>query len=153
MPLSRINENAMFALKPPKAIKRPLVTRHHGIKLSDEYAWLRVENWEEAMNEPSLLPADIRTQIEAENSYAEAMLADTAELRQLLLAEMKNRIKPDDSSVPLVDGPWAYYSYFVAGMEHARLCRRPSGGGIESILLDPNLEAVRDRDQLVRSNL
>jgi oligopeptidase B len=130
----------MSALKPPKAIKRPLVTRHHGIRLSDEYAWLRAENWEETLNEPSLLPADIRKQIEEENSYAEAMLADTAELRRLLLAEMKSRIKPDDSSVPMVDGPWAYYWCFVAGMEHARLCRKPTGGGIESILFDPNVE-------------
>jgi oligopeptidase B len=132
----------MSSRKPPKAVKRPCTSRHHGIELVDEYAWMRAENWEEVMNDQSLLPTDIHAQIEAENTYADAMLADAAELRKVLLSEMKNRIKADESSVPLVDGPWAYYSSFAGGMEYARLCRRPASGGSESVLLDPNVEAA-----------
>ena len=35
-----------------------------------------------------------------------------------LFAEMKSRISEVDSSVPALDGPYAYYSRYAAGNEH-----------------------------------
>jgi oligopeptidase B len=126
---------------PPRAARRPLSTTRHGVTLTDDYAWLRAENWQEVMRDPSVLDQEIRTYLEAENAYTDVALAPTAQLQAELFAEMKGRLKPDDASVPSPDGPFDYYSGFVAGGQYPRLCRRPSGGGEEQVLLDGNAEA------------
>jgi oligopeptidase B len=126
---------------PPVAARRPQVSVHHGVDLIDEYAWLRAENWQEVMRDPGALSPDIRTYLEAENAYTEAALADTADLKARLFAEMKGRIKEDDSSVPAPDGPFAYFRSYVAGGQYPRIGRCPRAGGPEELLLDGNREA------------
>ena len=91
------------------------------------------------MRAPETLPADIRAYLEAENAYTEAVMADTQEVQADLFAEMKGRIKEDDSAPPAPDGPWAYYTSFVAGGEYPLVCRRPRHGkGEEQVLVDGN---------------
>ena len=46
---------------PPKADCRPLTMTHHGIERNDKYAWLKDENWQEVMRDPSKLKKEIRT--------------------------------------------------------------------------------------------
>ena len=128
-------------LPPPVAARRPKFSVHHGVELVDEYAWLRADNWQEVMRHPSALDPEIRAYLDAENAYTEAALADTAELQGALYAEMKARIKEDDSSVPAPDGAFEYFTSYVTGGQYPRLCRRPRGGGPEEILLDGNKEA------------
>src|SRR6266511_4881833 len=94
---------------PPRAPERPRSTTHHGVVLVDEYAWLKDENWQAVMRDPGLLDPAIRAYLEAENAYADAALADTVSLQDTLFAEMKARIKEDESSVPSPEGPYAYY--------------------------------------------
>jgi oligopeptidase B len=66
-------------------------------------------------------------------------MADTKALQEKLFAEMKGRIKEDDSSVPAPDGPYDYYSSFVKGGQHPRYARKPRGAeGPEQLLLDGN---------------
>jgi oligopeptidase B len=131
----------MPSIKPPAAAKRLSVSRHHGIDLIDEYAWLRAENWRAVWEDPTRLPAEIRVHLQAENAYTRAMLADTASIQRMLAEEMQRRVEQDDSSVPARDGPWLYYSRFLAGAEYPRLCRRPYRGGPETVLLDGSREA------------
>jgi oligopeptidase B len=107
----------------------------------DEYAWLRAENWREVMRDPAALDPQIRAHLEAENAFTEVALADTQALQEELFAEMKGRLKQDDATVPAPDGPFEYFTSYVAGGQYARLCRRPRGGGPEEILLDGNKEA------------
>ncbi|MEZ5872373.1 MAG: S9 family peptidase [Nitratireductor sp.] len=126
---------------PPHARKQPQVSTHHGIVLSDPYAWIRADNWQEVMRDPSKLDAGIRSHLEAENKYQKALMADTEGLQKTLFAEMKARIKEDDSSVPMRDGAWAYGVRFTTGGEHAKYVRLPSGGGEESVMLDGDKEA------------
>ena len=57
---------------------------------------------------PRVLDPEIRAHLEAENAYQAALMADTEALQKTLFAEMKGRIKEDDSSVPMKDGPFAY---------------------------------------------
>jgi len=125
----------------PTTEKRPRQETVHGITRTDEYAWLRAENWQEMFKDPSVLDPAIRAHLEAENAYQAALLADTAELRAALFAEMKGRIKEDDSSVPLKDGPYAYGSSFRLGGQHPRYFRTPRDGGAEEVLLDGDAEA------------
>ncbi len=115
----------------------PLVRSFHGVTLTDPHAWLRAENWREVMRDPSLLAPDIRAFLEAENAATQIWFASLAGLQRELVTEMRARIKEDDSSVPAVDGPFAYFTRFREGGQHPLICRRPAGAiAGETILLD-----------------
>ncbi|WP_187970158.1 S9 family peptidase [Aquibium microcysteis] len=130
------------AIPAPSADRRPVHDTHHGVTRTDDYAWLRAGNWQEVFRDPSVLDADIRAHLEAENAYQQAMLADLEPLRKRLFSEMKGRIKEDDSSVPMKDGPFAYGSSYVIGGEQPRYFRTPRDGGSEELLLDGDAEAA-----------
>ncbi|MDQ4061699.1 MAG: S9 family peptidase, partial [Pseudomonadota bacterium] len=129
------------SVTPPVAERRLVRSVHHGIERIDDYAWLRAENWREVMKDPSCLAPDIRAHLEAENAYAEAMLAPLGALRAQLFEELKGRIKQDDATVPAPDGPFAYGLRYVAGAQHPRLTRVPRDGGPEETLLDAEILA------------
>jgi len=124
------------SLTPPLAPRRPHSFACHGITIADDYAWLKDENWQEVLREPELLNADIRRYLEAENGYTEALLGHTASLQKKLVAEMRGRIKEDDSSVPSPDGPFAYFRKFREGGQHELFGRVPRNGGEEKLVLD-----------------
>ena len=75
---------------PPVARKDHTETTLHGVILTDDYAWLRdKEN------------PEVTAYLEAENAYAEAVMAPLAGLREELYQEMLSHIKQTDVSVPL----------------------------------------------------
>lgn len=125
------------APQPPTARKDPKVIEQLGRTRTDNYAWMRDENWKEVLRDPSVLAPEIREHLDAENAYTKSMLAGTEALQAELFAEMKGRIKEDDSSVPAPDGPWDYYVRYDAGAEHPIHARRPRGQTEgEEVLLD-----------------
>ncbi|GJE07716.1 MULTISPECIES: S9 family peptidase [Methylobacterium] len=109
----------------PRAAVRPRETTVHGRTLSDPYAWLKDPNWREVLKDPAALDPEIAAHLKAENAYAEAGLAGTADLRTRLVAEMRGRIREDDAGVPEPDGPFAYYTRHRQGGQHPLVCRRP----------------------------
>jgi oligopeptidase B len=128
----------------PTARRAPSTTTHHGISITDDYAWLRASNWQEVMRKPLTLDAEIRSYLEAENAYTGAMLADTKALQETLFQEMKARLKEDDRQVPQPHGPFEYFPRFVKGGQYAQLCRLARGGSADDaqVLLDGNAEAT-----------
>ncbi len=128
-------------IEEPRTEEHPSSDTRHGITRTDEFAWLRAANWQEVFKDPSALDPAIRAHLEAENAYQSAMLADLADLRKQLFEEMKGRIKEDDSTVPMRDGPFAYGSSFRIGGEQPRFFRTPREGGSEAIILDGDAEA------------
>jgi oligopeptidase B len=126
----------------PRAERQPKASTWHGITLTDDYAWLRAENWRDVMRDPDALDPKIRDYLEAENAYTQASLAHTETLQETLFAEMKGRIKEDDSTVPSADGPYAYYVRYREGGQHPIMCRQPREGGAEQELLDGDALAV-----------
>jgi oligopeptidase B len=123
-------------LTPPVAPRRPHSFTTHGITVVDDYAWLKDENWQEVLRDPSILDADIRKYLEAENAYTESLLGHTAPLQKRLVKEMRGRIKEDDSSVPSPDGVYAYLRKFREGGQHELFGRSPRDGGDAEIILD-----------------
>ena len=121
---------------PPRAERHPRTATWHGVTLADDYAWLRAENWREVMRDPSRLDPKIRAYLTEENAYTKAALDHTEALQQTLFAEMKGRIKEDDSTVPSPDGPHAYYVRYREGGQHPIVCRQPREGGPEQVMLD-----------------
>jgi oligopeptidase B len=129
-------------LTPPVAPRRAHAFTTHGIEVVDDYAWLKDENWQEVLRDPSILNADIRKYLEAENAYTESLLGHTAPLQKRLVKEMRGRIKEDDSSVPSPDGVYAYLRKFREGGQHELFGRSPRDGGDAEIILDGDELAV-----------
>ncbi|NIX76867.1 S9 family peptidase [Microvirga terricola] len=113
----------------------------HGVQVRDDYAWLKAENWKDVLKDPDTLDSAIRTCLEQENAYAKEALSGTEAFQERLVAEMRARIKEDDSSVPEPDGPFAYFTRYREGGQHPLVCRRPRDGGDEAVLLDCDREA------------
>lgn len=127
--------------KPPLAKKQTYSQTHHGQTTQDDYHWLRAENWQEALRDPELLPAEIKDYLHAENAYYDAAMADTMDLQGTLIDEMRGRMQDDVSYVPEKWGDYAYNIRYAAGQEHPIFFRTPRDGGAEQILLDFNKEA------------
>ncbi|MFJ6322557.1 MULTISPECIES: S9 family peptidase [unclassified Rhizobium] len=125
---------------PPVAPKHPVTDTRHGISRSDDYAWLRADNWQAMFKDPSILAPEIRAHLEAENTYMNAAMTDTKDLQKVLFGEMKGRIKEDDSSVPVKDGPYAYGTLFVTGGEQPHYFREARNGGDRKLLLNGDKE-------------
>jgi oligopeptidase B len=121
---------------PPVAARRDTRRIIHGRALDDPYDWLAAKNWREVLRDPDALPVDIAELIKAENAYCARVMAPLKDLRTTLVAEMRARVKEDDSDVPDPDGPFAYYERFHEGAEHPLYCRTPRHGGAETILLN-----------------
>ena len=130
----------------PQAEQCPLERTFHDLRLIDEYAWLKAENWREVMRDPFQLDPAILAYLQAENDYCERALADTKSLQETLFAEMKGRIKEDDSSAPDPDGPYAYYVRYRKEGQHPLLCREPRDS-----LHFPSMQAagVKPEEQLL----
>lgn len=128
---------------PPEAPLRPETHRLHDRERSDEYGWMKDPAWQKVMRSPELLDPEIRTYLEANNSYTESLLAPQKALMEDLFEELKGRIKEDDSSVPSPDGPFEYYHRYEQGGQHPVFCRRATGGGEadEQVVLNGNLLA------------
>jgi oligopeptidase B len=131
-----MTERTLVPAPPPVPAGTPVTTVRHGVTLTDEFAWLRDANWQQVMHDPGVLDPAIRKHLDAENAYADAMLAPTVLLQQTLIAEMRGRIKEDDSTVPAADGPFSYFSRYREGGQHPCICREPRGGGGSEVLID-----------------
>ncbi|MFW8586299.1 S9 family peptidase [Rhizobium beringeri] len=132
---------------PPAAPKKPISDTRHGITRTDDYAWLRADNWQAMFKDPSILDPEIRRHLEAENTYMNAAMEDTKPLQKVLFSEMRGRIKEDDSSVPMKDGAYAYGTFYVTGGEQPRYFRIARDGNvadetIRTVLLDGDKEAA-----------
>ena len=119
---------------PPSPIARKdrKETQLHGVVLTDDYAWLRDKD-----------DPEVTAYLEAENAYAEALMAPLAGLRDELYAEMLSHIKQTDVSVPFRDGGWWYYTRTEEGQQYAIHCRTHGSPNAtedapEQVILDGN---------------
>jgi len=119
------------AARPPVAEKHPLTTVVHDRTRTDDYAWLREKD-----------RSDVVAYLEAENAYADAVMAPTRALQEQLYAEMLSHIKQTDLSVPYRKGAYLYYSRTEEGKQYPIYARkRGSTDAAEEITLDLNLLA------------
>jgi oligopeptidase B len=132
-------ENMTEKLTPPVAEKRAHSFTHHGITIEDPYHWLKDQSY------PKVDDADVLDYLKQENAYFEANMAAHKPLTDQLFAEMKARIKEDDSSVPQKDGDWIYWSKFDAGAQYRKYYRKAVTGGSDQLILDEN-ELAKGKD-------
>jgi oligopeptidase B len=109
---------AMTVTTPPVAAKIPHSFTHHGITVSDDYAWLRDPKY------PEVTDKAVLAHLEAENAWFESRMADRKPLIDTLFKEMRGRIKEADTSVPQKDGDYLYWIEFEEGAEYKKWWRR-----------------------------
>ena len=127
---------------PPQHPRIPAEVGRFGHRRIDDYAWFRPKDWLAVLRDPASLDAPIRAAVEAENAYAEAMLAPSAGLQQEL-AERIAALEPlGAAQLEVRAGDWLYFKRQAAGAEYAAWLRRAVAGGAEQVLLDPNVEAA-----------
>ena len=118
-------------IKPPVAKKKPTVLVAHGNTRIDNYFWLN--------NRKDKAVIDY---INQENKYTKSQLKSTAPLQKELFAEMKGRMKEDESSAPYFKNGYWYYERYIKGNEHPLICRKnKSLKNKEEILINENEEA------------
>ncbi|WP_179505598.1 MULTISPECIES: S9 family peptidase [unclassified Sphingomonas] len=122
------------AAKPPVAAKKPQSFTHHGVTVTDDYAWLRDPGY------PEVKDPEILAHLEAENAWFQAHMAPRQPLIDTLFAEMRGRIKEADKSVPQKDGDWLYWIEYEEGAEYKKWWRRPvdaaADGSADELILD-----------------
>src|SRR5215217_4556435 len=116
--LTACSKKPMSRPAPPVARKEPKRIEQLGRVRVDDYAWMKDDNWQKVLRDPTLIKADVKEHLTAENAYTKAMLASTEPLQAQMFEEMKGRIKEDDASVPDADGAWEYYTRFEKGAQH-----------------------------------
>ncbi|OYW47036.1 MAG: S9 family peptidase [Sphingomonadales bacterium 12-68-11] len=121
-------------LAPPVAAKKPATATHHGIALSDDYAWLRDPGY------PEVTDKEVLAHLEAENAWFQARMKPHQDTIDALFKEMRARIKEADKSVPQKDGAFLYWIEFEEGAEYKKWWRRPVGatddGSADELILD-----------------
>ena len=115
------------AITPPIAKKVPKSSTIHGDTRVDDYAWLRDKKNPEVI-----------AYLQAENAYADAVMAPHESLRTRLYDEMLSRVKQTDASVPYRRGAWFYNSKTAAGKQYATIVRQKTLDAPEELILDVN---------------
>jgi oligopeptidase B len=118
--------------QPPMTEKKTKTTKIHDDTMVDDYFWLREKTNPEVI-----------AHLEAENTYAEAMMKPTAALQGKLYKEMVGHIKETDVSVPYRWGNYFYYTRTEQGKQYPINCRKKGD-------LDAKEEVVLDQNELAK---
>ena len=119
---------ALAGPRPPVARVQPTPLKGIGPDRIDNYYWL------ENRDSPEVL-----AYLNAENAYAESVMAPTKPLENKLYKEIIGRLKQDDSTVPYKVGGYFYYTRYEEGGEYPIFCRkRGSTEAKEEVLLNGN---------------
>jgi oligopeptidase B len=120
--------SACATMQPPVAKIVPERLEENGNVRIDDYYWLKERDNPEVIS-----------YLESENAYTRAVMRHTRGLQKKLFGEIKNRIKPNDESVPYLYDGYYYYTRFERGREYAIYCRKPGSlDAPEEIMLDGN---------------
>lgn len=115
-------------LQPPVAKIIPKTLEKHGDKRIDNYYWLNERENPEVID-----------YLNKENEYYQKSTAHTKPLQDDLFAEMKSRIKEDDSSVPYFYNGYYYITRYETGKDYPIYSRKKGTlEAQEEILFDCN---------------
>lgn len=129
----------IFAMDSPVAEIKPYSFELHGIKLEDNYHW---------MKDKSRTEEEVLKYLEAENKFTDDYMGHTQGLQDTLFKEFKSRIREEDSSVPYKLKNYWYYSRDEKGYQYPKYCRKyASLDNNEDVYLDVN-ELAEGREYL-----
>lgn len=124
--------------KPPFAKQKKHSTFVHGIKIDDNYSWLRDKSW------PKVENREILQYIEKENNYSKKYFVRSKPLQEKLYQEMISRIKLTDTSTPIKKRNFYYYTKTYKTKQYLTHFRKNARGEIE-VLFDENKESKKNK--------
>ena len=117
----------------PKLRKETNSIKIHNEDLPDNYAWIKQKNWQEVLKNPTKLNDEVANYLTEENAFVKEQLKEKEQLETEIFQELKGRIKDKDSSVPLKDGAYYYFSEYEGGSEYPSFKRTNSTDVVETI--------------------
>jgi oligopeptidase B len=129
---------------PPVTPIRPKRIEQLGRVRIDDYAWLRDPEYKAFLAGRRDIDPDIRAHLDAENAYADAVLAPTRADQARWRAAMAAYGVETGGTPPVPRGGFIYSSFVRPGEDHVVHVRRPIAGGPDEVLLD---EQARSRGQ------
>jgi len=124
----------------PKLRKEKKVINIHQDELIDEYAWIKQKDWQSVLKDPSKLNKEVLKYINEENNYKSEKLKNLDSFKEKIFKELKGRIKDKDSSVPIQDGQYSYYSKYISNSEYPQFIRIDKNNN-EEIIFDANIKS------------
>ena len=127
-----LSVNAQFMKSTaPIATKKEHWRSIHGDKVLDNYYWM----YDFFGKGPD--STKVVDYLKAENTYLDQVMQGTKQFQADLFAEMKNRIKEKDESVPVFKNGYFYYSRTEDGKQYYKYCRKKGSlTAPEEVLLD-----------------
>ena len=123
-------ETASSLAEPPMAEQRPHLVSAPAGDREDPWYWLRDDERQDA---------DVLAYLNAENDYTDASMAGLSEFKSMLIEELRGRIVEDDTSTPVFDNGYWYYTRYESGQEYPIHARRQGRmDAEEEVLLDVN---------------
>ena len=127
VPLGATAQTVPAPPTPPVAVQKPFMVKGPRER-NDPYYWLRDDTRKNA---------EMLAYLNAENAYADAVLAPTKPLQEKLFGEFVGRIKQDDATVPARQRGYYYYTRFETGGDYPIIARkRGTTQAPEQILLN-----------------
>jgi len=115
-------------MKAPLAARHEKVLQIHGDRRGDPYYWLKEKD-----------NPEVTAYLQAENEYADQVMAPAAQLQGRVYKEIVGRIQETDTSAPVFHKGYWTYTRTVEGLDYEIYCRRTgSMDADEEILLDGN---------------
>src|SRR5207253_7641171 len=106
----------------------------HGDRRADPYYWLRDKH-----------DAEVIAYLEAENTYADAVMSSAGDLQERLYREIIGRVQGTDSSAATLFKGWWTYTRTVEGLDYEIYCRRRGTmDAPEEVIIDANELAKGD---------
>ena len=124
----------------PKLRKEKKVINIHQDELIDEYAWIKQKDWQSVLKDPSKLNKEVLKYLNEENNYKSEKLKNLDDFKEKIFKELKGRIKDKDSSVPVQDGQYSYYSKYLSNSEYPQFLRIDKNNN-EEIIFDANIKS------------
>lgn len=118
----------------PKANKKRSVLEIHGIKLEDDYEWLRDKQW------PKVADKKILSYLEEENNYYNDYFLRKGGLEPELYNEISTRLLVDEDTVKIKKGKYSYFERIKSNEKYTQIVRVDDSRN-EKIIFDENIEA------------
>ena len=131
------NIDSMTHQTPPQADKEIREFSIHNDTIIDNYFWMRLSDKQKKSKIADEQTQKVLDYLNAENEYLQYKMSHTTKLQTTLFNEIKDRIKKDDSSVPVTVGNYSYYSRYEKDKEYPFYCRKVNkNNATEEIMLN-----------------
>lgn len=124
----------------PKAAQKSYANTYHGQKFTDNYHWLRQENWTQ---DTGVTNPEILSYIHDENAHTKQYFDQHKDLTGAIYQELLESIDVDDETYPIPKDEYAYFSKTLKGKNYDQHWRVHLPTNNKELLIDENILAEK----------